>query len=221
MRFPARTVLAAMLVACGLPLAPPSAAEPYDCPPACDSIPDSAWVAPWSIPLNTVYGWPQLAGLAVTSPGPRFRFEEVCGSPPPAVDPRGYAVAERAVVVNPPGQWQLQAQVVHWTGETWRGAELVDQVFAAALAALRACQQTNLLASPSLTVDQPDRLAAVVSGPVILHQYLVANRANSTISELALWSAGPPLTPWPPIADATVLDTLGVPLCTAYIGSCG
>ncbi len=40
-------------------------------------------------------------------------------------------------------------------------------------------------------------MAAVVSGPVILHQYLVANPANSTITELALWSTAPPLTAWP------------------------
>ena len=217
-----RLVLAVILAAGGLAVAPTAAAEPYNCPPACDSIPDSAWVPPWSIPLNSQYGWPQLAALAVTSPGPRFRFEEICASPPtPPPDPRGYVVAERALVVNPPGQWQLQAQVLHWTGETWRGGELAEQVFTAALAALRACQQTNLLASPSLTVDEPDRLAAVISGPVIVHQYLVANRANSSISELALWAVGPPLTPWPPIADAAVLDALGAPLCTAYIGSCG
>jgi len=217
-----RLVLAVILAAGGLAVAPTAGAEPYNCPPACDSIPDSAWVPPWSIPLNSQYGWPQLAALAVTSPGPQFRFEEICASPPPPPpDPRGYVVAERALVVNPPGQWQLQAQVLHWTGETWRGGELAEQVFTAALAALRACQQTNLLASPSLTVDEPDRLAAVISGPVIVHQYLVANRANSSISELALWAVGPPLTPWPPIADAAVLDALGAPLCTAYIGSCG
>ena len=75
-------------------------------------------------------------------------------------------------------------------------------------------------ASPSVTTLEPDRLAAVVSGPVILHQYLVANPANSTVTELALWSTAPPLTAWPASADDTVLDALGAPLCTAYIGSC-
>ena len=109
-------------------------------------------------------------------------------------DPRCYAVAERAVVVNPEGQWQLQAQVLHWRGETWRGGQLAEDVFNTAVAALRACQRTNPAASPSLTIDEPDRMAAVVSGPVILHQYLVANPANSTITELALWSTAPPLT---------------------------
>ena len=216
-----RLVLLAALVAGGVAAAAPAAAQPYDCPPACDSIPASAWVSPAAIPLNARYGWPQLPALARTAAAPRFRFEELCATPPPPLaDPRGYAVSERATVVNPQGQWQLQAQILHWRGETWRGGQLVTEVFAAAVEALRSCQRTNLFASPSVTVDEPDRLAAVVSGPVILRQYLLANPANSTISELALWSDGPPLTPWPAIADEEVLDALGAPLCTAYIGSC-
>ena len=219
-----RLVLAAMLavfpVAAAVAVAPSAAAEPYNCPPACDSIPASAWLDPAAIPLNASYRWPALAGLAQTAPAPRFRFEDLCGTPPVPTDPRGYAVTERATVVNPAGQWQLQAQIVHWRGEAWRGGELVAEVFAAATRALRDCQRTNLLASPSLTVDEPDRLAAVVSGPVILHQYLLANPANSTISELALWSYGPPLTAWPSVADEAILESMSVPLCTAYLGSC-
>jgi hypothetical protein len=215
-----RMVLAVLLAACGLALAPPAAADPQNCPPACDRIPEAAWISPWAIPLNPRYVWPRLPGLAVTAPSPRFRFEDLCASPPVPADPRGYAVAERATVANPDGQWQLQAQVVHWRGETWRGGQLAEDVFNAAVAALRACQRTNPGQSPSLTVLGPDRMAAVVSGPMILHQYLVANPANSTITELALWSSSPPLTPWPSPSDETVLDTLGAPLCTAYIGSC-
>lgn len=215
-----RTVLAAAMVVLGLSAAPHSAADPYDCPPACDSIPDSAWVLPSSIPLNSRYDWPQLAGLAVTSTTPRFRFEELCGGPPRADDPRGYVVAEKALVVNGPGQWQLQAQILHWRGETWRGGEIVRETFAAAVAALRGCQATNVLASPSVTFEGPDRFAAVIGGPVIVRQYLLANPASSTISELALWSDSPPLTPWPSVADISVLDALAAPLCVAYIGSC-
>ncbi|WP_174397273.1 ATPase [Mycolicibacterium sphagni] len=214
-----RWLVAVMLVACGLAVAPPAAAD-EQCPPNCDRIPDAAWIAPWAMPLNARYTWPRLAGVAVTATAPRFRFEELCGTPAMAQDPRAYAVAERATVVNPDGQWQLQATVMHWRGETWRGGQLVDDVFHHALTALRACQRTNPQASPSLTIDQQDRLAAVVSGPVILHQYLVANPANSTVTELALWSTAPPLTAWPAAADETVLDALGAPLCTAYIGSC-
>jgi hypothetical protein len=215
-----RIVLAVLLAAGGLLVATPAAAEPETCPPACDRIPDSAWIASWAIPLNARYAWPRLPGLAVTATSPRFRFEELCGSPPVAQDPRSYVVAEKAVVVNPEGQWQLQAQVLHWRGETWRGGQLAEDVFNTAVAALRFCQLTNPAASPSLTTVEPDRMAAVVSGPVILHQYLVANPANSTITELALWSTAPPLTAWPAPGDDTVLDALGAPLCTAYIGSC-
>lgn len=215
-----RLVLAAMLALCGVTVAAPVAAQPYNCPPACDAIPASAWVSSAAVPLDLTYRWPRLSGIAAAAPAPRFRFEDLCAAPPGAPGPRGYAVSEKAGVVNAAGQWQLQAQIVHWRGETWRGGELVNATFAAAVDALRACQRSNLLASPSLTVDEPGRMAAVVSGPVILHQYLVANPANSTVSELALWSNGSPLTPWPAVSDRAILDAMSAPLCTAYIGSC-
>ena len=218
-----RTVLAALMamVSAVFTVAPPAAAEPSgNCPPACNRIPATAWIAPSAIPLDSRYGWPELAGVAVTARPPRFRFEELCASPALVPDPRGFAVAERAVVANAGGQWQMQAQVLHWRGETWWGGQLARDAFAAAVTALRACQQTNAAASPSLTVDEPVRMAAAVSGPVILHQYLLADPVNSTITELALWSDSPPLTPWPTIIDAAVLDALGAPLCTAYIGYC-
>jgi hypothetical protein len=219
-----RAVLAAVLVAGGLTVAPvsagPARADPVNCPPGCDRIPDSAWIAPWAVPLDSAYGWPGLAGVAVTAPVPRFRFEEFCATPPAPNDPRDDAVAARALVGNPEGQWQLHAQVMHWRGETWRGGQTVQTVFESAVAALRACQQTAPQASPSITTDEADRLAAVVSGPVILHQYLVADPQNSTISELALWVVSPPQLEWPAIPDAPVLDALTAPLCTAYIGSC-
>lgn len=215
-----RLVIAVMLVACGLAIPPHAAADSDTCPPNCDRIPDAAWVPPWAIPLNARYAWPRLAGVAVTATSPRFRFEELCGTPPVPQDPRSYAVAERATVVNPAGQWQLQAQVMHWRGETWRGGQLAQDVFGAAVAALRSCQRTNSASSPSLTVNEPDRMAAVISGPVILRHYVVANPANSTVTELAMWSTAPPQTAWPMASDETVLDALGAPLCTAYIGSC-
>jgi hypothetical protein len=100
-------------VACGLVVAPPLP-PPRDVPPACDRIPEAAWIPPWGIPLNSHYAWPRLPGVAVTAVAPRFRFEELCASPPVLLDPRSWAVAERALVVNPEGQWQLQAQVLHW-----------------------------------------------------------------------------------------------------------
>ena len=132
-----RLVLSAVLALAGCALstsagAPPAGAEPYNCPPACNSIPASAWIVPSAIPLDDHYGWPEPAGLSVRVPSPRFRFEELCATTPAAADPRGYAVTEQAVVVNPPGQWQLQVQVLHWRGETWRGGQLVADTFAAA-----------------------------------------------------------------------------------------
>ena len=220
-----RLVLSAMLAVAGCALATPAGAEPagaepYNCPPACNSIPASAWITPSAIPLDDRYNWPEPAGVSVRAPSPRFRFEELCATGPAAADPRGYAVTEQAVVINPPGQWQLQVQVLHWRGETWRGGQLVADTFAAAVEALRNCQLTNAQASPSLTTAEPDRMAAVISGPVIVHQYIVANPSNSTISEVALWSSAPPQIPWPAVSDDAVLNAMSVPLCTAYIGSC-
>jgi hypothetical protein len=216
-----RIALTAGVMASYLAVAAPAAAEPAStCPPACNRIPETAWIAPAAIPLDSTYSWPQLAGLAVTARSPRFAFEELCATPAAASDPRSYVVAERSEVSNPKGQWQLRAQVLHWRGETWWGADRVEEVFAAAVAALRACQATNPAASASLIVDQPDRLAAAISGPVVMRQYLLADRLNSTLTELALWSDAPPQTPWPAVTDTAVLDALGAPLCTAYIDSC-
>ena len=139
-----RMVLTAVLVASCAALAPPASAEPAGtCPPACNRIPETAWVSPSAIPLDAVYSWPKLAGLAVTARPPRFRFEELCGTTPTAGDARAFAVAERATVSNPSGQWQMQALVLHWRGETWMGGELAQGAFDAAVAALRACQSTN------------------------------------------------------------------------------
>ena len=191
-----------------------------NCPPACNRIPDTAWIAPSAIPLHSVYAWPKLAGLSVTARPARFRFEELCGTPTAAGDPRAYAVAERSQVSNPSGEWQLQAQVLHWPGETWRGGQWAQETVVAAVAALKSCQAGNPSASASLVVNEPDRVAAAVSGPVVLHEYLLADPFNSTVTELALWSEAPTRTPWPSVTDSAVLDALGAPLCTAYIGSC-
>jgi hypothetical protein len=223
-----RVIVAAMLLAGGLAVAPlsvtPALADPENCPPVCDRIPDSAWINSGAVPLNSVYRWPALSGVAAAMTGtgttPRFRFEELCATPPFPHDSRDSTVASRATVANPPGQWQLQAQVLHWRGDTARGGENASGVFSTAAAALRGCQLGAPNQSPSITVDEPNRLAAVISGPVILHTYLVAEPQNSSISELSLWSSAPPQTPWPTLSDAQVLDAMSGPLCAAYIGSC-
>jgi hypothetical protein len=223
-----RVILATMLVAGGLVVALvvvlPAYAEPQTCPPVCDQIPDTAWIQQRAVPLKSVYNWPALAGLAVqvtgAAPGPRFRFEDLCGTPPAPRDARAWAVAARATVVHPEGQWQLQAQVLHWRGDTARGGAIAASVFSTAVAALRGCQLGSPQQSPSITTDQPNRMAAVISGPVIMHTYLVAHVASSTISELTLWSSAPPQVPWPSMADDPVLDSMTAPLCDAYIASC-
>lgn len=211
------------LAICGLSVTPIMAwAEPYDCPPMCDQIPASAWIAAADIPLDRTYSWPELAGRAVSTVGPRFRFEGDCALPTLPGDAREYAVAARALVPQPEGQWQLQAQVLHWRGETWRGGQLAAGVVRAAALALRACQLTAPASSPSITTDSPGRLAAVISidGRRVLRQYLLADVRNSTVVELALWSATPPQVPWPSVFDSQVLDAMERPLCAAYIGSC-
>ncbi len=223
-----RMMVAAILAAWGLAIAPgavgPAYALPVDCPPNCDRIPNSAWIDPTALPLYSTYRWPGLAGVAVTAINPRFRFEEACASPPVPDDPRGYAVAARATVPQPEGQWQLQVQVMHWRGETWRGGQLAAAVFDKAVAALRGCQLTSPLTSPSLTTDTPNRIAAVISGVLpgqaVLHQYLLVNPYNSTVVEVALWATTPPRVDWQSLSDTQVLDAMAAPLCTAYIDSC-
>ena len=221
-----RLILATMVIASGLVVGCMSSvvahADPEACPPICDRIPDTAWVPSSAIPLNSTYRWPNLARLAVPMTGtatPRFRFEEVCATPAFPQDTRNSAVASRATVTNPQGQWQLQAQVLHWRGDTARGGQSASSVFDIATAALRGCQLGVAAESPLLTVAEPNRLAAVISGPVIMHTYLVARPENSTISELTLWSSEPQVA-WPVISDAQVLDAMTSPVCAAYIGSC-
>jgi hypothetical protein len=223
-----RLMLAAVMAAFGLAIAPaaigPAYGAPGACPPNCDRIPDSAWIDAAQLPLYSTYRWPGLAGVAVTATNPRFRFEEACASPPVPDDPRGYAVAARAAVPQPDGQWQLQVQVVHWRGDTWQGGQLAAAAFDRAVAALRGCQLTSPLTSPSLTTDATNRMAAVVSGVLpgqaVLHEYLLANPDNSTIVEVAMWSSTPPRVDWPTVPDGQVLDAMNAPLCKAYIGSC-
>src|SRR6201999_4116075 len=167
-----RLILAVTLIVGGLSLACVSSsgfagADPEACPPVCDRIPDTAWISSSAIPLNSTYRWPSLAGVAAPMTGtatPRFRFEEVCLTPAFPQDTRNSAVASRATVTNAQGQWQLQAQVLHWRGDTARGGQNASSVVGVAAAALRGCQLGAAAESPSVTVDEPNRLAAVISG---------------------------------------------------------
>jgi hypothetical protein len=220
-----RVLLAGLLIATAFGVMPlPSArAVPEACPPACDTIPAVAWPEPGSLPLDDTYHWPALAGLALPVNAPKFRFEELCGTPGRLDDPRVFAVAAKAQVGQPDGRWQLQAQIVHWRGETWRGGQLATSVFDTAVAALRACQSTAPQYSPLITTAEPNRLAAIISGPVVVHQYLLVDPRNSTISELVFTTTGgvKAPVPWPMVSDDEVLDTMAAPLCDAYLSSCG
>ena len=219
-----RLLLAMAVATCGLVIVPgtPAIAVPGVCPPICDSIPDSAWIDPAAVPLDPVYHWPALAGLAVRSAPPRFTFEEVCAAPPLIGDARDYAVAWQATVPNPAGQWQLRAQILHWRGDTAHFGPTATETIDLARTRLRDCQRTVPRASPSITTDDTLRLAAVISipGQRVVHQYLLAHPSSSTVVELALWATLTPLVPWPAVADAQVFDAMAGPLCDAYLGSC-
>jgi hypothetical protein len=223
-----RLVLAAVLIAGGLAVTRVSSpgiavADPETCPPRCDQIPDTAWIAREAIPLNSTYHWPSPPGLAAAMTGtatPRFRFEELCATPSSPQDTRNAAVASRATVDNPQGQWQMRAEVVHWRGDTGHGGQSATSVFDVAEAALRGCQQGAAGESPSVTVDEPNRLSAVISGPTMVHTYLVAHPENSTVSELTLWGTDSVQPPWPIISDGQVLDAMSSAVCAAYVGSC-
>jgi hypothetical protein len=221
-----RLLLAVVMATFGLTIAPgadwPARAVPGVCPPICDAIPDSAWIAPTSIPLYAVYQWPGLAGLSVTAPSPRFGFEALCGSPAVADDPRAYAVSARSVVLHQAGQWNLLVQVIHWRGDTATGGPTALNTLATARSRLRDCQSTAAAASPSITTDDQQRIVAVISdaGHQVMHEYLLADPDSSTIVELAMWSSLPQQVEWPAVADAQVLDAMAAPLCNAYLGSC-
>lgn len=226
-KLPMRVFLATMVVAGSFAVALivviPAYGEPETCPGICDRIPNTAWIDQHAVPLDAVYHWPALAGQAAhttgAAPGPRFRFEALRRAGP-AAGPRDSAVVARSTVAHPDGQWQLQAQVLHWRGDTAHGGAVAATVFGNAVAALRGCQQRAPQESPSLTSDEPTRMAAVISGPVVMHTYLLAHPASSTISELTLWSSAPPQTLWPAMADDPVLSAMNASLCEAYIASC-
>ena len=189
-------------------------AEPETCPRQCDRSPGGL-DGPVGIPLNPAYAWPVLARSGGDRPSRRGSgFEEECGSPP--VPDRGVRGGERA-------RWSagravaLQAQIVHWRGETWRGGELAHAVFGSAVAALRSCQDTAR--SPrSLTTAEPDRIAAVISGPVDgapLSAGRPRTAAPSASSSSPRRRGAPPPQPWPAVPDAQVLDGCR---CTAARG---
>jgi hypothetical protein len=215
-----RAMLAGLLFGAGLAVAPTGHAEPQTCPPVCDRIPASAWIDPTAIPMNSTHRWPHPAVVAAPVSAPRFKFEELCATPPPREDPREWAVAARAVGAGQAGPWRFQAQILHWRGETWRGGEWAVQVFDTAVDALRSCPSAAGYA-PTVSTVGGERLAAVLAGPQVVHQYLIADPANSSISELVLWATPESALDWAAPPDDRVLAALQAALCGAYLSSCG
>ncbi|MBX7432075.1 ATPase [Mycobacterium sp. Y57] len=218
-----RLIVTLLIVLGGVVLVPDAArAAPGVCPPACDVIPDSAWIDAGSVPLFGEYRWPGLASAAVTAPAPRFEFESWCAGPDVTDDARDYAVAARAVVRHPDGQWNLLAQVMHWRGDTVTGGRTALQVLELARIALARCQLTAPDASPSITTSTATDLVAVISesGDRVMHTYLLADPASSTVVELTLWTTLPAQVDWRAEADTVVLDAMALPLCATYLGSC-
>ena len=136
---------------------------------------------------------------------------------------RGLAVAAHADVANPPGQWNLHVQVIHWRGDTVTGGRDALESLEWARMALASCQMTAAEVSPSVTTSTPMDLAAVISdgGRRVMHTYLIVDPASSSLVEMALWSTVPPTVEWRGVApDTEVFNAMAAPLCEAYLGSC-
>ncbi len=147
----------------------------------------SAWIESSSVPLYPVYRWPGLAGLATTVTAPRFEFESWCASPARvADDPRDYVVAARARVANPPGQWNLQVQVLHWRGDVVTGGRTALQTLEWARMSLASCHLTAPQVSPSITTDDA---MALVSGDQRRRPPRHAHLPGSPTRPAAPWSS--------------------------------
>lgn len=209
----------------------PNRAPNGNCPPACAHIPDSAWIAPPAIPLYDKYSWPPLGPLSEPVSNPRFKIDELCAAAPANDDERDGSVASRIILPEPPGQWQLQVQILHWRGDPWIAGQRASAVMDSATSLLRNnCSFTAPGVSVSRIAEQNvpghpgQSLAAVITAtgnlPMTAHEYLISDLRNSTVVELAMWSTSPPAVDWPTINDDQLLADMVAPLCTAYVNSC-
>jgi serine/threonine protein kinase len=202
-----------------------------NCPPACAHIPDSAWIAPPAIPLSDRYPRPPLGPLSEPVSNPRFRIDELCAAGPVADDERNGAIASRLILPEPPDQWQLQVQILHWRGDPWIAGQRASAAMDSATTLLRnTCSSTAPEVSVSRIAEQNvpghpgQSLSAVLTvrgaAPLLAHEYLVSDLRNSTVVEVAMWSTSPPAVDWPTINDDQLLADMVAPLCTAYVNSC-
>ena len=197
----------------------------------CTLIPDSAWIAPPAIPLYNKYSWPALAPLSESVSSPRFKIDELCAAPPATDDERDGALASRVILPEPPGQWQLQVQILHWRGDPLIAGQRASAVMDSATSLLRTnCSFTapgvsvSRIAELNIPGHPGQSLAEVITmagtAAMTAHVYLVSDLRNSTVVELAMWSTSPPAVDWPTINDDQLLADMVAPLCTAYVNSC-
>lgn len=203
-----------------------------NCPPACTRIPDAAWIVPAAIPLDQVYSWPQLGQLSESVTGPRFEMDTLCAAPPITDDQRDVSVASRVMLPNPPGQWQLVVQIVHWRGDPWIAGQRASAVMDNASAVLHhECQSPTAGVTVSGVSEQflpnghpGQSVVAVltVAGPrpVIAHEYLVSDLRSNTVVEVAMWATEPPAADWGTVDGDKLLADMVAPLCAAYVNSC-
>jgi hypothetical protein len=163
---------------------------------------------------------------------PRFLADELCAAGPQTTDERDGARAARIILPNPPGQWQLQVQILHWRGDPWIAGQRASAVMDAATALLRNnCSfqapgvSVTRIAEQNIPGGNPGQsLTATITGtgtaPQIAHVYLISDLRNSTVVELAMSSRSPPAVEWPTVNDDELLAAMVAPLCTAYVNSC-
>ncbi|WP_157626091.1 ATPase [Mycobacterium sp. 155] len=179
------------------PVPDPNRPPQGNCPPACTKIPDSAWMAPHTIPLYDKYSWPQLGPLSEAVSSPRFKSDKLCAAAPLAAEEHDSALASRVILPNPPGQWQLQVQILHWRGDPWVGGQRASAVMDSATALLRNnCSFNAPGVSVSRITEQSvpghpgQSLAAVITmggaAPLVAYEYLVSDLRNGTVVELAM-----------------------------------
>ena len=218
--------VAAMAAAFSLLGQPIAHADPDTCPPNCDRIPATAWIDPAAIPLAAKYHWPDLAGIAVprctTAVPLRGGVRDARGCP----TTRGL-MRWRPRPPSPIRPASGSCRFRCCTGAASRGTAGSSPTRSSALGDRPRCGRVRCTApqaSPSLTTDEPGRLAAVLSvagdAPTVLHQYLVAHPQSGTVVELAMWASSPPAEDWPVVLDYPAARRAGGAAVRAYIASC-
>ena len=224
-----RLMLAAILAACGLAVAPsmigPAQAVPTDCPPNCDRIPNSAWID--ADRHSAVFDLP------LARPGRSLRHGEqpalpIRGGLRHAAGPRRSApvrgrrarrrrAAGRAVAAAGTGialAWGDLARRPARGGGVRQGSRLPARLSADFSADFALAHHRQ----PQPDGRRHQRGASRSAGPARIPD--CSTRATAPSSRWRCGRRSPPRVEWPPVPDAEVLDALAAPLCRAYIDSC-